>query len=486
MEYKGNFIGGEWVIPKRGAKALVSENPGDLDHPVGEILFSREAVQEAVSAAQGAFPRWSALSERKRMDVLFRFRRILKQSEKHLALLITREMGKTLKESQAEADRLSTKIDTAKLYEMELVRSTSHDLEKGVKGRLRFRPRGVIAILSPFNVPAHLACSPAISAMLTGNTVVLKPSELTPFVGQFLASLWKAAGLPQGVFNLVQGGAETGQALVSHPGVQAVIFTGSWKTGLKIQEEIQNDPHKMGAFEMGGKNSAIICRDAELGQAVDEAVFGAFLTTGQRCNATSRILVERPLAKKFVSLFLRRTEELKIGYGEDPQVFMGPVVSKGALERVSEFMQKAPKEGFQVLRKGGELSYPKRGYYLKPSVHLREGEPASPVKDDTYTDDEILGPDAAIYVVKNLEEALKINNRPHYGLVVSVFSRSRKNFEKVLREAENGLVHWNVSTVRSSPRLPFWGMKRSGNFRPAGFFTPYLCTVPTASIEREW
>ncbi len=484
MRFLGNFINGKFIKPVRGAKRLLSEDPGDLSHPVGEILFSTAAVDEAVGAARKAFPGWSSLSPKEREAYLVRFQKVLRAHAKELALLITREMGKPLGESGLEVERILGKIDTVRKYELGLISQSSHPLDGGMTAVLRYRPRGVVAVLSPFNLPAHLAVSPALSALATGNAVVLKPSELTPFTAQFLAELWKKAGLPKGVFNLAQGPGEVGRALVTHPGIDAIIFTGSWQTGSKIQTQIQKQPHKICALEMGGKNSAIVLKDCDLSRAADEAFTGAFLTTGQRCNATSRILVERPAAKKFISLFLGKVDRMRVGYGMEPGVFMGPVVSKKVFGHALQFIKKAPGEGFEVLRGGGAFPYKKKGYYLKPSAHLREGMPAFPVKEGSYTDDEILGPDAAIYIVDSLDEAIAINNRTRYGLVVSVFTKSRANFEKVLRGAENGLVNWNVSTTRSSGRLPFGGLKRSGNNRPAGFFSPYLCTIPTSSLER--
>lgn len=485
MRYLGNFIDGRFVIPRGGVRRIVSEDPGDLSKPVGEVLFSVQAVGQAVEAARAAFGRWSKLSPQERGSTLVRFQKALRRHEKELALLITREMGKTLGESEAEVERICAKVDVARLYEPQLVRETFHKVQPGVSGVLRFRPRGVLAVLSPFNIPAHLAVSPAISALATGNTVVLKPSEITPFVGQFLAGLWREAGLPKGVFNVVQGAGEAGEALVEHPGVDGILFTGSWLTGSKISEAARKDPHKICALEMGGKNAAIVLKDCDLEAAVSETVKGAYLTTGQRCNATSRILVEKPVAEKFISQFLKQVDQISIGYGTEKGVFMGPVASKRGFDRVRSFIRRAAAEGFDVLRAGGVLNTKKKGYYLKPSVHMREGTPRSAVKDGTYTDDEILGPDAAIYVVKNIEEAIALNNRPRYGLVASVFTRSRKNYEKALSEAQNGLVHWNVATVQSSSRLPFGGLKRSGNNRPAGFFAPYLCTIPTASLEKK-
>lgn len=493
IRFKGNFINGRFVLPKGKTRTLVSEDPGDLDRPVGTIAFAPEAARPAVEAAREAFLSWSALPVKRRAAFMRRFGRALKKRLGELAFLVTRETGKPLAESRVEADRILAKIDAAVTHESALVRPSSHDAGPGLKGITRFRPRGVIAVLSPFNVPAHLASSQTISALLAGNTVVLKPSELVPFTGQVLAELWDEAGLPGGVFNLLQGDGRSGQALVTDAGVDGVFFTGSWETGRRIQDMLADEPQKILALEMGGKNAAIVLADANFENAVNDTFTGAYMTTGQRCNATSRILVEKKIAGKFLDAFLKKVDAVRIGYGADPGVFMGPMASKKGHDRALESAAKARGEGFEVIRAAGPFPNPfdpaqgksKRGYYLKPSVHRRIGGPAGPVREGTYADEEALGPDTAIYVVKNLEEAIALNNRPPYGLVASVFTRSRTKFEKVLREAQDGVVNWNVATVRSSSRLPFGGLKRSGNNRPAGFFSPYICTIPTASLERQ-
>jgi succinylglutamic semialdehyde dehydrogenase len=480
---KGDFIGGRFVRP-RGGHVLVSEDPGDLGRPVGEVRFSEASAAEAARAARAAFPKWSALPLKCRAAYLGRFGAALRRRGAALAELVTREMGKSLVESRAEIERVLVKIKIALRYETALVREVRHEAGPGLRGVLTFRPRGVVAVLSPFNVPVHLLASQAISALLTGNTVVAKPSEITPFTGEAVAGLFHEAGLPPGVFNLVQGDGRTGRALVEDPRVDAIFFTGSWETGMRIQAALAAEPRKLCALEMGGKNAAIVCDDADLPNAVAEACTGAFLTTGQRCNATSRILVHRRAAARFLKGFLERADALRIGYGTEPGVFLGPMASKKGFDRVLHFTARAGSEGFEALRKPGEWAGGRRGYYLRPSVHLREGAPPFGLKDGSYADDEVLGPDTAVYVVQSLEEAIALSNRPRYGLVTSVFTRSRKRFEEVFRRAESGVVHWNVATVRSSSRLPFGGLKRSGNHRPAGFFTPYLATIPTATIER--
>lgn len=483
ISFLGNFIGGRFRKPAGRAHIMTSEDPGDLDTPVGVLAFSDRDVDAAVRAARRAFSPWSALPPERRAVFLKRFGRALRKEAGPLASLITREMGKPIRESCAEIDRIFAKVETAAEYEPALTAPSAHDAGPGLEGICRFRPRGVLAILSPFNVPAHPAASQTLSAVMTGNTVVLKPSELVPFTGQLLARSWQEADLPPGVFNLVQGGACVGARLVAHPDVNGIFFTGSWQTGSRIRASLLDAPQKILALEMGGKNAAIVLDDADFENAIAETLTGAFMTTGQRCNATSRILVQTRIAKKFIPEFTRRARGVTIGYGTD-DVLMGPLASRRGHDRFLALARKAGREGFETLLEGGPFKAQKRGYYVRPSVRHREGGPRFAVRESSYADEELLGPDVAIYTVKTIEEAIRLNNRPRYGLVASVFTRSRAGFEKVFRAAENGLIHWNAGTVRSSARLPFGGMKRSGNGRPAGFFSSYICTVPTASIQK--
>jgi succinylglutamic semialdehyde dehydrogenase len=483
--FLGNFIDGRFMKPSKKFERFLSEDPGDLDRPVGEVVYTVASARAAVESARKAFPSWSSLSMDARARHLKAFQKALARQAGSAALLITREMGKPLEESRVEVQRVLSKVDIACVEEAKLLSPGDRGVSNGLKARLSYRPRGVIAVLSPFNVPLHLAVSPAISAMLAGNTVVLKPSEITPFVGQMIALCWKKAGLPPGVFNLAQGKGDAGAALVEHPQVDGVLFTGSWRTGSSIQKKLLSQPGKMCALEMGGKNAAIVLKDCDLDLAVNECVKGAFMTTGQRCNATSRILVEKKIADAFVDRFLKKTDALHAGYGTEAGVFMGPLSSERGLKHVESMLAKAGREGFKVLRPGGKFEYPRRGYYLKPSAHIRSGAPSFSLKDGSYADEEILGPDAAIYLVDNLDEAIALNNRSRYGLVTSIFTRSYSAQKKALREAQTGLVNINASTVNSSSLLPFGGLKRSGNNRPAGFFTGLLCALPTSVLSRE-
>jgi acyl-CoA reductase-like NAD-dependent aldehyde dehydrogenase len=315
--------------------------------------------------------------------------------------------------------------------------------------------------------------------------VVLKPSEFTPFVGQAIAELAAEAGLPDGVFNLAQGGAEVGSRIAEDPDVDAVIFTGSWATGRKVLAAAEKIPGKLCALEMGGKNAAIVLADADLDLAVRECIEGAFMTSGQRCNSTSRVLVDRRVFGRFLGRFLESADRLVVGHGLSKFTSLGPVVSRRSYDKALEALGKARREGFEPLRPGGITSVPgKTGYYLAPSVHRAPRKLRVKMEEGTYAHDEVFGPDTAIYAVSGLDEALEINNRGLYGLVVSVFGSKRKDFAAAVRRAKTGLVNWNAATSRSSAFLPFGGMARSGNSRPVGSFTPFVTTIPTGCFER--
>ena len=392
-------------------------------------------------------------------------------------------MGKPIRDALQEVDRMIERVTLASKEAERLSAGKSYLLKKGVKGVLRYKPRGILAIIGPFNFPGHIPNNQILSAILLGNSVIFKPSELTPFVGQLLTELWHEAGLPKGVFNLIQGDGRVGKTLVVHEKIHGLIFTGSYATGQKIREQTVHQVDKLVALEMGGKNAAIVSRNADLQNAVENCLLGSFSISGQRCNATSRIILEKKIARPFLNDFMEKAKSLSIGYGLDEKNFMGPLVSQDALEKYLYHATLAPKENFEVLQKGIPLERDRRGYYVQPSVCLKEVKIGETLQGP-YTEEEIFGPNVAIYVVDSLEEAVRIHNASRYGLIASFFSKKKEEYEKIFRELEVGLLNWNQATITSSALLPFGGVKRSGNHHPVGAFVPYLCTYPVAVLEK--
>jgi succinylglutamic semialdehyde dehydrogenase len=313
--------------------------------------------------------------------------------------------------------------------------------------------------------------------------VIFKPSEFTPFVGQALAEMIHAAGFPPGVFNLVQGARPVGERLVQHPGAAGVLFTGSTAAGQMIKRATLDQPGKNLAMEMGGKNAAILLEDGDVKLAAREIANAAFSMGGQRCNATSRVIVHRRQARAFRDEFLQAVDRVRIGYPLEPEVLMGPLISHDAVDKFRRYMKMAEDEGFETLRMGKAVGSwgERRGYYVTTSVHWC-GEPAR-TRASRYRREEVFGPDVAVYVVRSDEEAVALNNEVPYGLITSVFTRSRPHFERLFPKIDTGMVNFNRGTIFSSGKLPFGGTKASGSFKPAGLFSPYYCTYPVAVLE---
>ena len=482
VHFLGNYIGGRFVRPQKGSE-LVSEDPGDLFDPVGKLIVYPDAVGEAVDAASGSFRRWSEMPLKARILKMRRFQKVLKGRLPALAKMIAREAGKPIVESQREAERLVGKVDEIVDAGLKLIKPFSVDVLPGVKGQCRYKPHGVLAVIGPFNFPAHTPGSHIIPALIAGNTVVFKPSEYTPFVGQMLAEAFHSAGFPAGVFNLVQGEGPVGKALIEHPAISGVLFTGSTATGQLIKRATLESPQKCLALEMGGKNAGLVLADADLELAARELAVAAFSMAGQRCNAASRIIVDKRSAKKFIELFLKAADRVKIGYELEPDTLMGPLISHDAAAKFQRYMNLAREEGFETLRDGKGLGKwgKRKGYYVSPGVHLCE----NPSKNRSvhYRKEEIFGPDAAIYIAKNEDEMVALNNEVSYGLVTAVFTRSRARFEKLFPRLDTGLVNFNRGTIHSSGRLPFGGTKSSGSFKPAGLFSTFYCTYPVAVLD---
>ena len=480
--FRGNYIAGRFVRPGKGTE-LISEDPGDLFEPLGRIIISAEAVGPAVGAAVKAFPKWSGLPLQKRIERMRAFQRVMKQRRTSLSTLIAREAGKPIGEATRETDRLISKVDEMVMTGLRLVHSFSVAVDRGVRGECIFKPLGPLAVIGPFNFPAHTPASHIVPALLTGNTVVFKPSEYTPFVGQAITECIDAAGFPPGVFNLVQGSAEVGIALVTHPDVAGILFTGSTAAGQAIRKATLDAPQKCLALEMGGKNAAIVLEDAQLDLAAKEITVSAFSMGGQRCNATSRIILHRRIAKPFLEQFLPLVDSVRIGYPLEPDVLMGPLVSHDAVAKFQKYARLAEEEGFKTLRAGKAPGMwgKRRGYYVTPSVHLCENPDRS--RSSRYRREEVFGPDVAIYQIKDEDQAVAINNEVPYGLITSVFTRNVKRFQRLLPKIDTGMVNLNRGTIFSSGKLPFGGTKASGSFKPAGLFSPYYCTYPVAVLE---
>ncbi len=474
---RGDYLGGRFV-PVSEADAdgvLVRPSPRDYDDVIARHPHRLAAVDEAVAAARAAFPGWSRAGLDARKARMHALRHSLSVHAGELALLIAREIGKPLWEAESEVQAAIAKIDVTLGEGLALVQTREM---AGPSQQYAYRPHGVTAVLGPFNFPLHLVHGHVVPALVTGNTVVVKPSELAPSVSQLYAQCCHEAGLPPGVFNLVQGGAEAGARLAAHPDVDAVLFTGSYAVGQAIKRVTLEQPHKLLALELGGRNPALVLADADLDKAVHDVMWGAFVTAGQRCSGTAVALVEKPLYDAFVHKLLEKVDRLRAGDPLASGVFMGPLISEQARARYLTALAHAEHHGATTLRHAASLTDVPRGAYVTPSVHEVRAPSGS-----AYELEELFGPDLALERVDDLDHAIARAEASPYGLSASVFTASEAQFERAFAELRYGCVNWNAPTCGASSRLPFGGTRKSGNHRPAALFSTLYATYPVASVR---
>jgi succinylglutamic semialdehyde dehydrogenase len=452
---------------------LRSLSPSDPADELGAfVVADADAVDAAVARARAAFPAWRDAGLTARSGVLRRFAALARERADTLAALLAREVGKALWDARSEAALLAAKVDVTLAEGLRFVAP----IEAGAGARTTIHPRGVLAVLGPFNFPAHLPNGHIVPALTTGNTVVWKPSELTPAVGEWIAALWREAGLPAGVLEVVHGRADTGRSVALHPDVDGVLFTGSWSTGHALAVAVLDQPGKLLALELGGKNAMVVLRDADLALAVSEAAVSICATTGQRCSSTSRIFVERPLLEAFTERLAAVLRGVRIGAPLDPGVFMGPLVSRAAFDKVAAFrLQARSAGGERVLDVDPGLPPPFVGPGLVRFPDTRQLHP--------YQREEIFGPEVAVYPVDDLDHAIDAVNDSDYGLVASIMTTDRTAYERCVGRVRTGLLNWNRGTIGASGRLPFGGGKKSGNDRPAGILAALYCTTPQSHLE---
>ena len=479
MRPLGDYIAGRFHAPT--GEPLVSANPARAGARVIETAWSPERIGQACDAAAAAASGWARLPLAERAAHLARFRAALSERAAELAEAIVLETGKLRSEAAAEVQLLLVRFDLVhRLVERDLADRT---VPGRPSERLRHHPFGVVGVIGPFNFPLHLCHAHVVPALFTGNAVVLKPSDVTPLAAQRYAEAAHAAGLPPGVFNMVQGAAASGAALAAHPSVRGLCFTGSYRVGRQLTQTCLDRPEVLLALEMGGKNAAVVLDDADLHQAAHELVLGGYLTTGQRCTATDRVLVSRDRAGALVDLLRRLVTSLRFGDPDDATSFAGPLATASGRSRVVAALQAARAGGAEPVVDGLAGAWPAGGgerYFLAPSLHVL---PDGRHEIAGYTDEELFGPDLCVQAVADDDEAIAVLRASRFGLATSVFTGDDERFERFYRETHSGIVNRNRSTNLASPHLPFGGVGRSGNYRPAGSHAPRNVVYPVAVQE---
>ena len=472
----GDYIDGKFTLADAPDEEIRTLSPADQKDLVGVHPAAVSQVDRAVTAARAAYPAWRRLGQAKRRELLRRYQEVVRSHEEAIAQTIAREVGKPIWDARGEARALAGKVD---LMLGEGARFTRDEVLEDLPGAIRHRPHGVLSVIGPFNFPAHLPNGQIVPALLHGNTVVFKPSEKTPNAAVWLARCFDEAGFPPGVFNVVQGSAESAKALVSHDDIDGILFTGSVAVGRSIVAANADRPGRLIALELGGKNASVVLDDADVERAARQIAFAAYASAGQRCTATSRVYATPGIIGALQERLAEAARSVTVGYPLDERVFMGPLIDAGSRERLLAAQERARAAGFRALVEGGPLTDigGHEGWYVRPSIHRA---PSADVVVEGYTHDELFGPDVALYEVADLEEACERANGTRYGLAAAVFTESEAHFEAAADRLRVGVLHWNQSSAGASGRLPFGGVGESGNHRPAGILAGTFCAWPQA------
>jgi aldehyde dehydrogenase (NAD+) len=457
-----NFIAGKWV-DSLGGQCFEKTNPADTREVVASVTISAgEDVDRAVEAARRAHRDWKALPAPKRGEILFRAGELLLRKKHELGTLVTREMGKVLAEGLGDVQEA---IDMAYLMAGEGRRLSGETVPSELPDKdcksVR-EPHGVTALITPWNFPTAIPAWKIFPALICGNTVVLKPSSATPACAAGLVQALQEAGVPEGVVNLVLGpGEEVGEYLATHPGVDAVSFTGSCSAGEHL-ETLLGAKHRPLALEMGGKNAIIVMDDADLHLALEGVLWGAFGTSGQRCTASSRVLVHASLYERFLEALKSATERLKIGPGLNPSTDVGPLVNEQQLSRVLKYIGIGQEEGARLVFGGNRILDGDRahGYFVEPTIF------ADVLPRMRIAQEEIFGPVVSVLRFATLEEAITIVNDVPFGLSSAMYTRDVNTSARAERDLQTGLVYINASTIGAEIQLPFGGWKHSGSGHP--------------------
>jgi aldehyde dehydrogenase (NAD+) len=464
-----NFIAGEWVAPSAGAY-FENRNPADRNDLIG--CFPRSGpddVRRAVESARRGFAQWSRTPAPLRGAVLQRVGELLVQQKEAIARAMTREMGKVLAETRGDVQE---GIDTAFYAATEGRRLFGRVVPSELRNKWAMsfrRPIGVTGLITPFNFPLAIPTWKAFPALLCGNAIVLKPAEDVPHTAHLLVEILLQAGLPAEAVQLVHGyGHEVGKTLVEHPDVPVISFTGSTETGSLIGETCGR-MHKRLSLEMGGKNAMLVMDDADLDLALEGVLWGAFGTTGQRCTATSRLVLHEKIHDRFVKMVADRAGKLRLGPGLDDRTEVGPLIHEESRTRVHGYVEVGKKEGASVLI-GGEPAGGKvldAGWFYQPTI-LAGVKPGMRVEQE-----EIFGPVLSVIKVGSLDEAVRVNNDVKYGLSSSLYTRDVNGAFRAMQDLDNGITYVNAPTIGAEAHLPFGGVKQTGNGHREGGWEVY-------------
>lgn len=466
------YIAGEWIAGN--SKAIVSINPA-----TNEVIWQGNVADDAqvalaVNAARKAYSMWMELTLNARCAYLEQFVQCLASKQEELVEVLAQETGKPLWEAKTELMAMLGKLDISKQAFTERCKDVTKDMQ-GFMSVTRHKPHGVVAVLGPFNFPGHLPNGHIIPALLAGNTIIFKPSELTPLLSIKIMECWHAADLPPGVINMVLGYSDIGKLLVANQNIDAVFFTGSYNVGHEIAKACVELPHRILALEMGGNNPLIVYKPRHLDAAVYLTIQSAYTTAGQRCTCARRLIVVKDkIGIDFVNLLCAAIAKIKYGaYTEQPEPFMGPLISNNAANKVmlayKTLLDAGAKELVAMRKPHDDLAFLSPGLVDVTNVRV--------------ADEEIFGPLLRLIWVDDFSCALQEANNTEYGLSAGLVCEDAELYYKFLNTINAGVVSWNRPTIGSSSAAPFGGLKKSGNYRPSAYYAADYCSYPIASME---
>lgn len=474
MEKKAVLIGDTWETGE-GSPIITSVDP-----VYGTLLWqghsaSQEQVNKAVVYAQNAFLSWSNQTLQNRITFLDNFRQILEKEKNDFSTVISKETGKPLWEAMTEVDSMIRKVAIS-IDAYALRTGEQKEQINDITLMIRHKPLGVMGVLGPYNFPGHLPNGHIIPALLAGNTVVFKASELTPLTAEYTLRYWQQAGLPSGVINLIIGGADTGKALVTNTDVKGILFTGSYSSGKIIHHSMAGQPERILALEMGGNNPLVVSDINDIDAAVLTTLLSAYLTSGQRCTCARRlIIVENKHSSDFLTRLTTAIRKISVNaYDIEPQPFMSSVITPAVAERLLMTQQEMISRGAQPLAMMN---------LLKPSTGMLSPGLIDVTNLPHRDDKEIFGPLLQVIRVSDFKGALQEANNTCYGLAAGLLSDKIEQFQAFYNSVHAGVINWNRPTTGSSSNAPFGGVGHSGNYRPSALYAADYCAYPVASME---
>jgi len=475
MSTNTQLINGKWFSGL--GKDFVSLNPAKNQQVWSGQSATKEQVNDSVKAARIAFRSWSNLGYKNRLTIVKRFGEELLVNKEKLAIAISEETGRPLWETMVEVGGMVGKIAISEKSFLERTGTVKSEMA-GSKAFIRHKPHGVVAVFGPYNFPGHLPNGHIIPALLAGNTVVFKPSELTPKVAQITMELWIKAGLPNGVINLVQGEVETGIALAANSDIDGLFFTGSSNTGHLLHKQYAGHPGKILALEMGGNNPLIVNGVSDIDAVVHDIVQSAFVTTGQRCTCARRVFIQNnEQGDKILERLIEVTKQITIGHFDDESVpFFGSLISEKAAHDMLVAQQKLIDLGGNSLL---ELKHIVEGTgFVSPGI-------IDVTQVDKVPDEEYFGPLVKIYRYSDFNLALQEANNTEFGLSAALLSDSHETYEQFFSSIRAGIVNWNRPTTGANSQAPFGGIGASGNHRASAYYAADYCSYPISSLENE-